>query len=334
MVAVRRRVVKKLKWGVAGCGRYTELTVIPTVMSMRRSEINSFFSHNLNRAKELAEKSGATRYYDNYDEFLKSDIDCIFVSSVNSQHYEQVIKAAQAGKNILCEKPMALTSKQAEEMIEVCKQNNVMLAINFVHRLHPQVIKAKELIKDQKIGKLVSVNVSFNINIPPSDNFRFKKELSGGGVLRDLGSHMLDLLRYFGGEIEEINGYMDNIMYKNDVEDFASALVKFKNGTYGSLNVSFNTKKAFNRVEILGHTGAISIENFIGVKNLSSKLTIQLDGEAKKRFRKRGNKFHFMMKAIQKSFLKNQTPPVTGEDGLINMKLIEELERKCQRSIS
>jgi predicted dehydrogenase len=197
--------------------------------------------------------------------------------------------------------------------------------------LHPQIIKAKELIKSQKIGKLVSVNISFNLDFPPSNNFRFKRELSGGGALRDLGSHILDLLRYFGGEIVEIDGYMDNIIYKYDVEDYAAAIIKFKNDCYGSFNVSFNTKKSFNRIEILGHTGAISIENFIGVKALSSKLTIQLDGEAKKSFRKRGNKFLYMIRAIQKSFLKNEIPPVTGEDGLINMKLIEELERKCQR---
>ncbi len=331
MVGVKRSVVKKLKWGVAGCGRFTEHTFIPTMKFLRRSSIHSFFSHNLSRAKGLAEISGSSSYLDNYDEFLKSDIDCVFIASVNAHHYEQVIKAADAGKNILCEKPLAITSKQAEEMVEACRRNNVQLAVNFVHRLHPQVIKAKELIKNQRIGKLVSVNVSFNIDIPPSNNFRFNKELSGGGALRDLGSHMIDLLRYFGGEITEINGYMDNVIYKNDVEDFASALVKFENGTYGNFNVSYNTKKAFNRVEILGHTGAISIENFIGVKGAPSKLTIQIDTEAKKSFRKRGNKFLFMMRAIQKSFLKNQTPPVTGEDGLINMKLMEELERKCQR---
>lgn len=331
MVKVRNPVVKKLKWGVAGCGRFTEHTFIPTIKFLRRSSIHSFFSHNINRAKELAEISGASGYFDNYDDFLKSDIDCVFVASVNSDHYEQVVKAAEAGKNILCEKPLAITSKQAEEMVEVCKRNNVLLAVNYVHRLHPHVIKAKELIKNQTIGKLVSVSVSFNLDFPPGNNFRFNKELSGGGALRDLGTHMIDLLRFFGGEFSEISGYMDNIIYNYDVEDFVSALVKYENGNYGSFNVSYNTKKAFNRIEILGHTGAISIENFIGVKGVPSKLTIQLDGEAKKSFRKRGNKFLFMMRAIQKSFLKNQTPPVTGEDGLINMKLMEELERKCQR---
>ena len=262
---------------------------------------------------------------------MKSDIDCVFISSVNAHHYEQVIKAAEAGKNILCEKPIALNSKQAEEMIEACKRNDVFLTVDYLYRLHPHVIKVKELIKNQTIGKLVSLNVSSNFDFPPGSNFRFNKELSGGGALRDLGTHMIDLLRYFGGEIFEINGYMDNIIYNYDVEDFASALVKFENGSYGSFNVSYNTRKAFNRIEILGQTGAISIENFIGVKGAPSKLTIQLDGEAKKSFRKRGNKFLFMMRAVQKSFLKNQIPPVTGEDGLINMKLMEELERKCQR---
>ncbi len=331
MVKVRRPVVKKIKWGVAGCGRFTEHAFIPTLKFLRRSSAHSFYSHNLKRAKELAEQSGASGYFDNYDEFLKSDIDCVFVGSVNAHHYEQVIKAAEAGKNILCEKPLAMTSKQAEEMVEACKRNNVFLAVNYLHRLHPHVIKAKELIKNQTIGRLVTVNVSFNLDFPSGNNFRFNKPLSGGGALRDLGTHMIDLLRFFGGEISEINGYMDNIIYKSDVEDFASAIVKFENGNYGSFNVSYNTKKAFNRIEILGHTGAISIENFIGMKGVPSKLTIQLDGEAKKSFRKRGNKFLFMMRAIQKSFLKNQTPPATGEDGLINMKLMEELERKCQR---
>lgn len=334
MVKVKRPVVKKLKWGVAGCGRFAEHTFIPTSKFLRRSVVKSFFSNNLDRAKELAEKSGASGYFNNYDDFLKSDIDSVFIGSVNAHHHKQVIKAAEAGKNILCEKPLAMTSDQAKEMIEVCKKNNVLLAVNYLHRLHPHVIKAKELIKSQKIGKLVSVSTSFNLDFPPSNNFRFKKELSGGGAFRDLGTHMIDMLRFFGGEISEINGFMDNIIYNYDVDDFTSAVVKFRIRSYGSLNVSYNTKKAFNRIEILGHNGAISIENFVGVKSPSSKLTIQLDGEAKKSFRKRGNKFLFMMKAIQKSFLKNETPPVTGEDGLINLQLMEELERKCQKSIS
>ena len=104
--------------------------------------------------------------------------------------------------------------------------------INHLHRFHPLVQKAKELINNQMLGKIVSISATYNIDISPGDNFRFKKELSGGGVLRDLGGQMIDLLRFFGGNIIDVKAYMDNVVYKSDVEDFASAIVKFEKNGY------------------------------------------------------------------------------------------------------
>jgi predicted dehydrogenase len=320
---------KKIKWGIAGCGRFAENSFLPAVRLTRRSSVTSLYSRDANRAKSLAEKFGVAKAFINYDEFLNSDIDAVFVSSSNAHHYEQVIKAARAGKNILCEKPLALNSTQAEEMVKVCKENNVLLAVNYVHRFHPLVIKAKELIVDQRLGKLVSIDVHFNVDSPPDNNFRFKKELSGGGALRDIGTHMIDLLRFFGGEIESIDGVVGNLIYQSEVDDFSIGTVKFAKSGYGTFNVSFNNKKAFNRIEILCHTGAIAIDNLIGKKILAPKLTILLEDETRKSFRKRGNKMGYVIKAVQKSFLKNETPHATGEDGLINLKLMEELEQKC-----
>jgi 1,5-anhydro-D-fructose reductase (1,5-anhydro-D-mannitol-forming) len=321
--------VKKIKWGIAGCGRFAESSFLPAVRLIRKSSVTSLYSRDLNRAKSLAEKFGVQSTFDNYDDFLKSDIDAVFVASFNAHHYEQVIKAAKAGKNILCEKPLAITSQQAEEMVKVCKENNVLLAVNYVHRFHPLVLKAKELIVDQRLGKLVSLDVHFNIDSPPDNNFRFKKELSGGGALRDIGTHMIDLLRFFGGEIENINGAVGNLIYQSEVDDFAIGTVKFTKSGYGTFNVSFNNKKAFNRIEILCHKGAIAIDNLIGKKLLPPKLTILLEDETRKSFRKRGNKMVYVIKSVQKSFLKNEAPHATGEDGLINLKLMEELEQKC-----
>src|SRR5690606_23727916 len=128
------------------------------------------------------------------------------------------------GKHILCEKPMSISSTQAKEMIEVCKKNNVQLAVNYTYRFHPLIIKAKEIIDSQMLGKLVSININFNIDFAPGGNFRFIKKESGGGALRDLGTHTIDLLRYFGGEIIDINGVVSNIIYKSEVDDFSSAI--------------------------------------------------------------------------------------------------------------
>jgi len=320
---------KKLKWGIAGCGRVTESTFIPALNLSRKGKLISLHSRDLNRAKQLAEKFGANSFHTNFDEFLKSDIDVVYVASENSRHYEQVIKAAKEGKHILCEKPLAINSIEAEEMVRICNENNVYLTINYPHRFHPLVIKARELIRNQKLGKLVSISANFNVDFPPSSNYRFKKNLSGGGALRDIGTHMIDLLRFLGGEISEIDGVIDNLVYQGEVDDFALGTVKFSKGGYGVFNVSFNSKKAFNRIEIICHSGSMSIENLIGRRLVAPKLTILIDGEAKKAFRKRGNKQLYLLRSIQKSFLKNEKPSITGEDGLVNMKLMEELERKC-----
>lgn len=327
---LRRPIIKKLKWGVAGLGRYAELTFIPTLALLRKSTLNAVYSHNAARAQSIADKFGVDDHFNNFDKFLKSDIDAVYISSANFHHYEQVIKAAKAGKHILCEKPIAMDSVQAEEMVRTCEQNNVKFAVNYSLRFHPIITKAKELLDSQILGKLVSIGVNYNVDFPPNTNFRFQKEQSGGGALRDIGTHMIDLLRFFGGEITYINGVYDNIIYKSEVDDFGMGIVKFEESGYGSFNISYNNIKSFNRIEILGHKGAIGIEHLIGVKNSPAKLIILLEGEAKKSFRKRGNKVFYLLKSVQNSFLNNQKPLVTGVDGLINMKLMEQLEGKCR----
>jgi len=322
-------IPRKLKWGVAGCGNFAENSFLPSLLLAQRSKLVSIYSHDLKRAKNLAMKFGARNSFDDFDAFLASDIDVVYISSVNADHHWQVLKAAKAGKNILCERPIAINSTQTEEMIKVCKEQNVILMINHLHRFHPLVQKAKELINNQMLGKIVSISATYNIDISPGDNFRFKKELSGGGVLRDLGGQMIDLLQFFGGNIVDVKAYMDNVVYKSDVEDFASAIVKFEKNGYGYFNISYNTKKAYNRIEILGYNGSLAIENFLGKKNLATKLIIDLQGEGKKMFRKRTNKLLFMIRSVQKTFLKNEPPLITGEDGLKNMLLIEKIEKQC-----
>lgn len=327
---IKAAIPRRLKWGVAGCGNFVETSFLPALNLIQRSKLVSVFSHDIKRAEYIAGKFGAQNYHNNYDEFLKDDFDIVYIAGANVHHYEQVIKAAKSKKHIVCEKPAGINSLQIQEMIDTCAENNVIFSVNFTHRFHPLVLKSKELVESGMIGKIVSVSASFNIDYPPNDNFRFKKELSGGGALRDLGSHMIDMLRLFGGEIIDVKGYMDNIVYKSDVEDFASAVVKFEKGGYGYFNVSYNSNKSFNRIEILGHKGIISLENFVGKKNVSAKLVINLQGEAKKAFRKRANKISYMIKSVQRTVLKNFPSLVPGEDALKAMKIIEEIEKQCR----
>jgi predicted dehydrogenase len=324
-------IKKKVRWGIAGCGKFSETTFIPTLLQLKRSSLISIYSSDINRAKEISNKYFAKNYFNDFNEFLKQDFEILYVGSANSDHHWQVIEAAKAGKHILCEKPLALNSIQAQEMVDACKLNNVFLTVNYVHRFHPISVKAKEIIDKGMIGSIVSVSTSFNIDYEPDDSFRFDIEQSGGGAFRDLGTHMIDLLRFFGGEVIDITGFIDNVVYKSQVDDFAAAVVKYKKGGYGFLNVSYNSKHAFNRIDIIGSNGSISIENIIGRKKQPGKLTIDLAGEARKAFRKRANKLLVSLKTIQKSVLDGNEPIVTGLDGLINMQIMEMLEAKCHK---
>ena len=328
-ISIRSAIPKKLKWGVAGCGNFAETAFLPSLQLVKRSRLVSIYSHSLTRAKQISQRFGAPNSYNDFDEFLMSDINAVYIASNNADHHWQVIKAAQAGKNILCEKPIALNSAQIKEMIEACDQNKVMLVINHLHRFHPSVLKVRELLDKQMLGKIVSINGSYHVNRTPDNNFRFKKQLSGGGALRDLGSQMIDILRYLGGEIAEAKAYVDNVVYKSEVEDFAAASLKFEKGGYGYFSVSYDSMTPIIKIDIIGHNGSISLDGFYDKRNVTTKLIIDLHGEAKKVFRKRYNKIAFMIRSVQKSFLKNQPALVSGEDGLINMRIIEEIEKQC-----
>ena len=323
-----KQLPRKLKWGVAGCGNFLENTFLPTLQQLKKSKLVSVYSSNKPRADFIKKKFNAENSFNDYQKFLESNIEAVYISSKNSDHYQQVIDAANAGKNILCEKPLSMTSEQAKEMVEVCKRNNVTLTINYVMRHHPIIKKTKEFIDSKLLGKIVSISAKFNFDYQPNDNFRFKMDESGGGALRDLGTHMIDLLRYLGGEIESISGNVDNIIYDSKVDDFAAGLIKFENGGYGDFNVSFNVSEPVNRIEILGHRGTIIIDKMIGQRLAASKMTINLKDEGRKAFRRRANRQLHLLRDVQKAFLKNEDPLITGEDGLINMQLMETLEKK------
>ena len=326
-IKIKRSRAKKLSWGVAGCGNFLENTFLPTFQHLKRSKLNSVYSSNKKRAEFIKQKFNAENSFDDFQAFLNSDIDAIYISSKNSDHYQQVIQAAKAGKHILCEKPLSITVEQAQEMVDVCNENNVILTLNYVFRHHPIIKKTKEFIDGNLLGKIVSISAKFNFDYKPNDNFRFNIEESGGGALRDLGTHVIDLLRYFGGEISSINGAIDNVIYESNVDDFATAIVKFKNGGYGDFNVSFNVSEPINRIEILGHKGTIIIDKMIGQRHAASKMTISLKNEGRKAFRRRANKQLYLLRDVQKAFIKNDTPLITGYDGLVNMKLMTELEK-------
>lgn len=321
---------KKILWGIAGLGSFAETGFMPALNLLSRARLLSVFSHDDHRAKAFADKFGALNHFDDYDSFLDSGIDAVYIAGTNASHFEQAKKALLAGKFVLCEKPVTNTSAEAEELHKLASEKGRIFTINYTYRYHPFIQKAKDLLENQKLGKVLSIRTNFNVDLLPGSNFRYNRELAGGGALRDLGTHMIDIFRHLLGEITEISGYLDNVVYKADVEDFATAIVKFENGSYGNFTVSYSSKKAINSLEITGHRGSLRIDSLIGMRYSSSKLTLSFEGEAQKVFRKRANKLYRLLKDVNNSFLKHTQPPINSFDGLANMRIMEELEQKCK----
>lgn len=314
--------IKKLNWGIAGCGKFAENTVTPNLINVKTGKISSVFSQDLERAKYIANKFAIKNSYDSYEDFLNSDINAVYIASKNSDHYSYIIKAAEAGKHILCEKPLVLTSEEANKVKEICEANGVILTVNYPYRFHPIVQKAQEIIANNMLGKIISISADFKINYPPNENYRFVKE-HGGGPIIDLGTHVIDLIRYLAGDIKDIISFKDSLVYQSEVEDLGIALLKLNSGAYGTLSVSYCAKKAPNRIEIVGYNGYLTIDNLIGGRLGYAMLSIDINGQMKKVFRKRANKQLQLLRSVQKNFIHETTPLITLDDAVENVRLIE-----------
>ncbi len=323
--------MKKVMWGIAGLGNFAESGFMPAFNLLRRARLLSVYSGDIHRAKTFADRFGAATHFDNYDSFLDSGIDAVYIAGTNSTHYLQAKKALLAGKFVLCEKPITNSAEEAAELHSLAQEPGRIFTINYTYRYHPFIIKAKDLLDNHKLGKILNIQADFNVDLVPGSNFRYDKGLAGGGALRDLGTHMIDTYRFLMGEITDISGYLDNLVYKADVEDFATAIVKFENGSYGNFTVSYAAKKSINSLKIIGHKGSLRIDNLIGMRYSSSKLTISLEGEAQKVFRKRANKLYRLLRDVNTSFINKVQPQITSYDGLANLRLMETLERECRK---
>ncbi|MCK9281085.1 MAG: Gfo/Idh/MocA family oxidoreductase [Melioribacteraceae bacterium] len=320
---INPKIPKRIKWGIAGDNDNVEENFILALNKVQLGKVTSLYSHNLTMVKKLAEKNSIPNYTNSYDQFLDSGIDIIYFANTKSENLEMIKKAATKGINILCESPIAPNIQEAEEITEVCAKQKVNLFVNQAHRLHPLLIKAKELIESNFLGKIISISVSLNSNVSKNES----DDSSKNGIINELGFQAVDILRYFGGEILEIKGYIDNFIHHSTFEDYSTAIVKFNKIGYGIFSISAFAKQRINRIEISGVLGTLLIESNLGKKMNSSRLIIDIHKEGKMVFRKRANKIAPMIRSIHKTLSKNLAPFTSGEESLKNLLIIEQLKK-------
>jgi len=189
------------RWGILSCSRVAKNRWIPAIQESRLGEVAGIASRELPKAQEWAEACAIPKAYGSYDELLAdAEIDAIYVGLPNSLHCTWVTQALQAGKHVLCDKPLGINSKEALHMAEAAETSNRLLVEGFMYQFHPQYLAIRKWLDENKIGVIKSIRLHFGIYYDVPGNYRNKKEM-GGGALLDLGCYCVDLLRRLTSQV-------------------------------------------------------------------------------------------------------------------------------------
>lgn len=261
--------MQKLKFGVIGCSRIAESSVIPAIIKSNYSELKIVGS----RSKQKAESFANTFHCPNfgtYQDVLNSDVDVVYISLPVGLHEEWSTKAAKAGKHVLCEKSSTTSYLSACKMVNTCKENNVRIMEGFMFRFHPQHQKVLELLNNDAIGKVFSFHGCYGLPSIPYDDIRHNKNL-GGGVLNDAACYPICASRIvFQAEPISVSCYLD-IDEKSNVDTKVNLCMKYSKNRFASLIVGYD----------LFYQSTYTIWGNLGMLKLNRSYNIPADMDAK-----------------------------------------------------
>lgn len=259
-------LTRKLRWGVIGCAGIAVHSVIPGTKQSETGEVTAIASRDLAKAEETAAKLGIAKAYGSYEEILNdADIDAIYIPLPNHLHMEWSIRAMEAGKHVLCEKPIALNAEEAARMADAAAKNGVHLAEAFMYRQHPRYEEIQAIIASGEISELRGIHGTFTFNnAGDSKNVRYRRDW-GGGSIYDVGCYPISAARLLLGAEPEAATVHALISPEHDnVDMMASGILEFPNSV--ALTFDCGMWAAFrNTLEIIGTNGRIEVpEAYIG----------------------------------------------------------------------
>ncbi|OBZ13126.1 Gfo/Idh/MocA family protein [Bacillus sp. FJAT-26390] len=315
----------KLKWGILGCAGIAKRAVIPGLKLSELNEVAAIASRSLDNAKKTAEELHIETAYGSYEELLADpSIDVVYIPLPNHLHREWTIRAAEAGKHILCEKPLALTAKEAAEMAEAAAKAGVLLSEAFMYRYHPRYDMIKKLIDAGEIGEVRGIRSAFTFNnAGHKENVRYRKEW-GGGSIYDVGCYPINAARLLlGKEPEAVTVQALFSPEHDDVDMMASGLVEFE----GSVSLTFDCGMwaAFrNPLEVLGSDGTIEVPSaFVTGEPGSGNFFVSAKGERREVEVPHVNAYTAQADHLAQAIKGGTQLQFGGSDAVRNMKVID-----------
>lgn len=238
---------RKFRWGIVGLGRISMEHFMPAVELSKTGKITALVSGHREKAEKQAAMynvpSPSIYSYETYDEIAQNkEVDAVYIALPNSMHAEYTIRAAKAGKHVLCEKPMATSVADCRAMIEACQKHRVKLMIAYRCQYNPVHLKAMELIRSGAIGQVQTIESAFGFPIQKGE-WRLNKKMAGGGPLMDVGIYSLNACRYLSGEepadIKANASTIDHDGRFDEVEENDGWTMKFPSGILASCTTTY-----------------------------------------------------------------------------------------------
>jgi predicted dehydrogenase len=316
-----------LRWGLIGCGDIARKRVAAALRDGERCELVAVSRAQAELAEGFAREFGARRWHGDWSELVRDpEIDAVYVATPVDLHARQSIAAAEAGRHVLCEKPMALSTAQCRAMIDACRANGVRLGVAYYRRFYPVLRRIREILAAGEIGRVgLALIQAFEWHTIPEASARswfFRKDRNGGGVLMDFGCHRIEVLLNLLGPADEVRGLAGNALFKREVEDTASACFRFRDGPMGLLTVSVAVREARDSLELYGSEGSIHVP----VLN-EGTLRVRAGGtgleERQEHHPPHANLHQPLIEDFARAVLEGREPEVGGEIGLEVQRLIE-----------
>jgi len=323
-----RKRSRKLHWGLLSTARINRALIAP-LRSSQRNHLLAVASRSLDKAQAYAKEWGIPKAFGSYEAMLKSDdIDVIYNSLPNHLHAEWTIKALQAGKHVLCEKPLALSIGEVDAMVEAANQAGLILAEAFMYRHHPQSVRVKELVEQGVVGEIVYIQGAFTFWLENRLDIRMNPEM-GGGSLWDVGCYPVSYTRLLlGAEPKEVFGWAR--IGVSGVDEVFTGLMRFNSGPLAQFESGFRSPYRV-RMEIVGSTGSLMISNpFKPGKD--NTIVIDRGGKLEK-VKMPGQELYLgEVEDIADAVLDGKPPRISLEDSRANVKVLAALLESARRN--
>jgi len=322
-----------ISWGILSTAKIGIEKVIPAMEKSKLCKISAIASRNPDSARKAADKLNISKAYGTYEELLADpEIQAIYIPLPNHLHVPWSIKCLEAGKHVLCEKPIAMDATQANELLEISKNYpDLKIMEAFMYRFHPQWIKAKQLVSDGAIGKIKTIQSFFSYFNNDSRNIRNQRELGGGGLM-DIGCYCISLSRFiFDAEPLRVFGIIDfDSQFKVDI--LASGILDFEKGT--STFTCSTQLNPYQRVNILGTEGCIEIEiPFNAPPDKKCRTFILNDKDIKEVAFDICDQYTIECELFSNAILNNTDVPTPLEDAVANMKVIDAIFESAKNNL-